>query len=1144
MPDQEVSIVIKAKNFTADEFSNLRTQIAGLKGKTEEAKKSGDSWTETMLGAKSAGALWNDQVKSIVSGFSIASLLEKATGALFEWTANIYANASALVAQSNRTGVSIEWLQRWQNVAEKANISQDAFTGASINLGRVLEGIARGGGGDALDALADLGLSFEALKGKTPEQKLDLVIRSLANMTDVERRNYDGKVLLGKKFDEISLSLADYDREVQRNINLSDDQARSLNEQREAVEDLQRSLAGLLTGTLGGVALAWRGMTEGVGTFAKNAFDLGIPMAMQLASSTGRAAMAAKELTAADKDVIAVMVQNGHSAQEIATLYGRAGEAAGNYAKTLKTTEAHSRDFTRELSDAKLKLKDLSVETRGQIESALALGMSQDDIATKVGVAKSVIGLYKDQLAKEKQASDEATRATSEHKRAVQALADQFAGRKLANEIALTAQAYLQAGGAAGTSKGEIDGLVKKIGDYVDKGGAVPPMLLDFYRSHQKFNAEIDVTYAGLQKIIKAAPEAGFAIKKFIEPLEEIKPVPIEQILNFGGDTSKKVMKQSEEIGLYAKYGFEAGLKGTFEVAVSKAVSEAAASQTLTGSIAAFGRSIATDIGADIATHAKGPFGKGLGQALQLAAKQPSFTAAIAAFAGEMGATIGGQLGFAMGGPLGRSIGSMLGSVVGPIINKFFGTAGRDAVKQFAESQGGFDALHAEMLRVFDAPTAERYWKMLTQGVGRNNPQQAQQVIQQITTAMDQARQATEAAGEAAKAAAEAQAAAFSEAQQKIGGALAAVTAGEIRSQEEFDRLARIGLNTFNTLVASGVAPRDAMEQVGGSVDALTAALETSGLKGSAAYDELAKFRTLTDKNRPLLDQVAGLNDLMQMTTTLGGMNAETFADMQAQGLSAYEQLRAAGFTEAQAREQLKPLLQEEIRLNKEKGYAIDEATQKIIAQGLANGDLAVEAESLTDVLMEGLSALILAVGGELPAAWTAAVQATKDGAAASAAAVETSFAAQVAQSAQAVRDELGGVFEDLGKGVTIPVDFSVNRDGLDGGSNGVQAYAVGGIAEGRQVAMLAERGRREIVGSESFMATALSGAIARLGGGVVTPAAPGAATGSAPAGDIHIVIDQAGARTVTRSMWEDIKRRVAGGELLVPASSLVRRPT
>src|SRR6185436_16174940 len=96
------------------------------------------------------------------------------------------------------------------------------------------------------------------------------------------------------------------------------------------------------------------------------------------------------------------------------------------------------------------------------------------------------------------------------------------------------------------------------------------------------------------------------------------------------------------------------------------------------------------------------------------------------------GAFSGAEAGAAFG-PWGAAIGAAIGGVTG-LIRGMFGTAGRDSVKAFASSFGGFDALHVKLGELGAA--GEQLWIKLTQGVGRNNPEQAKKVIEDINAAL------------------------------------------------------------------------------------------------------------------------------------------------------------------------------------------------------------------------------------------------------------------------------------------------------------------------------------------------------------------------------------------------------------------------
>jgi hypothetical protein len=126
----------------------------------------------------------------------------------------------------------------------------------------------------------------------------------------------------------------------------------------------------------------------------------------------------------------------------------------------------------------------------------------------------------------------------------------------------------------------------------------------------------------------------------------------------------------------------------------------------------------------------------------------------LGAATGMVGSKIGSSIAGSLtkeGGPLFKTalggifsstlpvIGSLIGPLATKIWDSLFGTAGRDAVKDFAATfHGGFDGpdgLHAALNTL--GAEGEVLWKKLTQGVGRNNPEQAAAVIKEVTAALD-----------------------------------------------------------------------------------------------------------------------------------------------------------------------------------------------------------------------------------------------------------------------------------------------------------------------------------------------------------------------------------------------------------------------
>ena len=198
-------------------------------------------------------------------------------------------------------------------------------------------------------------------------------------------------------------------------------------------------------------------------------------------------------------------------------------------------------------------------------------------------------------------------------------------------------------------------------------------------------------------------------------------------------------------------------------------------------------------------------------------------------------------------------------------------------------------------------------------------------------------------------------------------------------SQDDFDRISRIALATFNAQRANGRSVVEAIDAIGDAIDGLDASYQAFGFTSSTAFEQLSRWRGLASANRPLLESVAGLNDLMMALANLGSLDADTFRDMQAQGLDAFAQLQAAGFTQQESLAQMAPALQTIIDLHNSRGLAIDEETQKLIDQAREQGLLKDEQISTNDVLMQGFRAIIEALHGEVPDAFRTMAERAKD---------------------------------------------------------------------------------------------------------------------------------------------------------------------
>jgi len=139
----------------------------------------------------------------------------------------------------------------------------------------------------------------------------------------------------------------------------------------------------------------------------------------------------------------------------------------------------------------------------------------------------------------------------------------------------------------------------------------------------------------------------------------------------------------------------------------------------------------------------------------------------------------------------------------------------------------------------------------------------------------------------------------------------------------------------FATLETAGL--RAAIETLGPAFDILKEKIKGFGdvdLGGMERFFNLAK----DPQFGPLLDGVQGLSDVLAGLANAGFLTKDAFNALQIQGLSAFDQLTAAGLTEAEALQQMAPLLQNMIDAANRYGFAIDQDTQNLIDQAKEAG--------------------------------------------------------------------------------------------------------------------------------------------------------------------------------------------------------------
>ncbi len=417
------------------------------------------------------------------------------------------------------------------------------------------------------------------------------------------------------------------------------------------------------------------------------------------------------------------------------------------------------------------------------------------------------------------------------------------------------------------------------------------------------------------------------------------------------------------------------------------------------------------------------------------------------------GALAGAQAGMAFG-PYGAAIGAAAGALVG-LFHSIFGTAGRDKVKDFVKEFGGFDTLHDKLGKL--GTEGEKLWIGLTQGVGRNNPAEAEAAIKKITEAlenrvkgiemiMDGVAKRGDAFGKSLKAAADKQASTLAEAMKAAGvdqnsaqGMAMTATSGAqftTANQGEFDRVGAMALGGFGAQMSNGGSAIATLTTLGPMLDTLNQAQSLYNFTASETTQRLLDINAAVNANLPAFEALEAdgqiLNGMLKANWADMGLFAATSSDVAAQ----IAKITEGGMPMSQALGLNQPVLQSLWEAQQKFGFAADEATQALLDQAVTQGIVGPQMKDVNKQILDVLLAIGKVLGADIPAAL-----AGLPGAAASAAA--------------GMNSAFGGVTPPrmYGEGDSTSGDASAgvwDSTGQAGNIVGVPALARGGIVRSR----------------------------------------------------------------------------------------------
>lgn len=157
--------------------------------------------------------------------------------------------------------------------------------------------------------------------------------------------------------------------------------------------------------------------------------------------------------------------------------------------------------------------------------------------------------------------------------------------------------------------------------------------------------------------------------------------------------------------------------------------------------------------------------------------------------------------------------------------------------------------------------------------------------------------------------------------------------------------------------MALGMTARQALAALKPAIDELTKRLEAAGLTGGAAFDALREQADLAagEITGPLIDGVDGLTQAMVGLANAGILTEDMFKGLAEQVAVTYDELIKQGVGAEAALRAIAPSLQRVWELQQKYGWSVDDATQKLINQGIEAG---IVGEQMKDPLLQILDVL------------------------------------------------------------------------------------------------------------------------------------------------------------------------------------------
>jgi hypothetical protein len=193
--------------------------------------------------------------------------------------------------------------------------------------------------------------------------------------------------------------------------------------------------------------------------------------------------------------------------------------------------------------------------------------------------------------------------------------------------------------------------------------------------------------------------------------------------------------------------------------------------------------------------------------------------------------------------------------------------------------------------------------------------------------------------------------------------------ATKVASQAAADAFAGAIVGGIAELEQQGVGFVDAIKQAEPAIDALRDQLIATGFDGGAAFQDLVGLVDIANNEiaGPALRAVDGLGQALRGLSNTGLLTQDEFTGLGDQVAATFASITAQGIDGDKALRLMQPTLQTLYELQQQFGFTVDEATQKLIDQGVQSGIVGEKQKTVQQQTLDVLKAIATTLGATLP---------------------------------------------------------------------------------------------------------------------------------------------------------------------------------